>query len=45
MHERVAFVSTLAAQVFAAFREFDRGMDGWGLDGFGSIKPEGSTSN
>lgn len=45
MHERIAFVSTLAAQVFAAFREFDRGMDGWGLDGLGSVKPEGSSSN
>ena len=45
VQERVAFLSLLAAQVFAAFQELDRGMDGWGLDSVGSVKPNGSLSN
>jgi hypothetical protein len=45
VRERLAFVSMLATHVLAAFQEFDKGMDGWGLDGFGSVKPNGSTSH
>ncbi|MFZ5896857.1 MAG: hypothetical protein ACOY0T_37720 [Myxococcota bacterium] len=33
VHERVTAVSTLVAQLLAAFRELDRGISGWGIDG------------
>jgi hypothetical protein len=32
VQERVEFVSALAEQIFAAFREFEHGVKSWGLD-------------
>jgi len=41
VQERVAFVSALAEQILAAFREFEHGVKSWGLDEAG----EGRTSS
>jgi hypothetical protein len=46
VHERMRAVRTCAAQILAAFRELDRGINGWGVDDDpGSSVSNGSRAN
>lgn len=45
VHERVNAVSTLTAQVLAAFRELDRGIHGWEVGGVDPSTSNGSSVN
>lgn len=45
VHERVIAVSALTLQVVAAFRELDRGINGWEVGGVSSSSSNGSPVN
>lgn len=45
VHERVSAVSALTAQVLAAFRELERGINGWQVADADSSRPNGTSVN
>ena len=45
VHERVTEVSTLTSLVLGAFRELERGINGWEVGSVDSSRPNGSSVN